>query len=95
VIVRERTASQIDCLIEVGHSAGPEGAEVMNLFDHTHRRRFIAFSPKQLAIFPRLCFHDLSNASTEEVHMKKNWTKSQPLMVCAAAAAADHSALLG
>jgi hypothetical protein len=58
-------------------------------------RTFIAFSFKLLAIPVRICFHDHSNASTEEVHMKIHPTKRQMFMLCAATAAADHPALLG
>jgi hypothetical protein len=40
-----------------------------------------------LAIRAPVCFHDDSNASTEEVHMKKaHSTNRQMLMLCAAAA---------
>jgi hypothetical protein len=42
-----------------------------------------------------MCFHDDSNASTEEVHMKIHSTNRQMLMLCATAAAADNRALLG
>jgi len=41
-----------------------------------------------------VCFHDDSNASTEEVHMKIHSTKRELPMLCAAAAA-DTDALLG
>jgi len=40
-----------------------------------------------------VCFHDDSNASTEEVHMKIHSTKRELPMLCAAAA--DTDALLG
>ncbi|HEY1653191.1 MAG TPA: hypothetical protein VGG09_15000 [Acidimicrobiales bacterium] len=60
----------------------------------TKSRRFIAFLFEALAILSSLCFHDGSNASTEEVHMKIHSTKRQMPMVCAAAAA-GHRALLG
>jgi len=58
------------------------------------RRTFIAFLYEALAIVASVCFHDDSNASTEEVHMKKtNSTNRQMLMLCAPAAA-DNRALL-
>jgi hypothetical protein len=41
-----------------------------------------------------VCFHDLSNASTEEVHMKKaHSTNRLMLMLCAKAAAGDRALL--
>jgi hypothetical protein len=55
---------------------------------------FIAFSFESLAIFVSICFHDGSNASTEEVHMQMNSTNGQKQMVCAPAAA-ENRALLG
>jgi hypothetical protein len=62
---------------------------------HNRRRRtFIAFSFEALAILAPVCFHDHSNASTEEVHMKKiHLTNRQMSMLCAPAA--DNRALLG
>ncbi|HWF17368.1 MAG TPA: hypothetical protein VG244_14380 [Acidimicrobiales bacterium] len=47
-----------------------------------------------LAILASVCFHDDSNASTEEVHMKIHSTNRQMLMLCAIAAAGTR-ALLG
>jgi hypothetical protein len=47
-----------------------------------------------LAILVSVCFHDGSNASTEEVHMKIRLTNRQKPMLCADAAA-DTRALLG
>ncbi len=58
------------------------------------RRTFIAFSSEPLANLAPICFHDDSNASTEEVHMKIHPTNRQMPMLCAAAAA-DTRALLG
>jgi|ERR1700722_11188873 len=60
-------------------------------------RTFIAFSFEQLAILVWVCFHDDSNASTEEVHMKILSTNRQMPMLCAtaAASAADNRALPG
>jgi hypothetical protein len=56
-------------------------------------RTFIAFSFEALAILASVCFHDDSNASTEEVHMKKaHSTNRQMLMLCAAAAG-NHALL--
>jgi hypothetical protein len=60
--------------------------------DNERRRRFIAFSTEVLAITASLCFHDGSNASTGEVHMKIQMTNRQKQMLCAAA---DNRALLG
>jgi hypothetical protein len=57
-------------------------------------RRFIAYLFEWLAILASACFHDDSNASTEEVHMKIHWTNRQLSMLCAAAAAGNR-ALLG
>ena len=56
-------------------------------------RTFIAFLFAALAIFASICFHDDSNASTEEVHMKIRSTNRQKPMLCAAAAGSH--ALLG
>jgi hypothetical protein len=64
-------------------------------FNKRPGRRFIAFSFELLAILVWICFHDDSNASTEEVHMKNHSTNRQMLMLCATAAAADNRALLG
>jgi hypothetical protein len=47
-----------------------------------------------LAISASVCFHDGSNASTEEVHMKIHLTNRQKPMLCATAAA-DTRTLLG
>jgi hypothetical protein len=47
-----------------------------------------------LAISASACFHDGSNASTEEVHMKIHLTNRQKSMLCATAAA-DTRTLLG
>jgi hypothetical protein len=58
------------------------------------RRTFIAFCFKGLAICASVCFHDGSNASTEEVHMMIRSTNGLKLMLCAAAAVGDR-ALLG
>jgi hypothetical protein len=68
--------------------------DVMKPLDK-RRRMFIAFSLKLLAILSWVCFHDDSNASTEEVHMKIHMTNRQLLNLCTAAAAADIRALLG
>jgi hypothetical protein len=47
-----------------------------------------------LAILASVCFHDVSNASTEEVHMKKaHSTNRQMLMLCAPAAAGNRALL--
>jgi hypothetical protein len=47
-----------------------------------------------LAILASVCFHDDSNASTEEVHMKKTHsTNRQMLMLCATAAAGNRALL--
>ena len=59
------------------------------------RRTFIAFSFEALAICTAVCFHDHSNASTEEVHMNIHSTNRQMPKLCADAAAADLRALLG
>jgi hypothetical protein len=62
---------------------------------HNRRRRtFVAFCLKALAICESVCFHDHSNASTEEVHMKIHSTNRQQSMLCASAAVGDR-ALLG
>jgi hypothetical protein len=62
---------------------------------HNRRRRtFIAFFFEDLAIWAPICFHDDSNASTEEVHMKIHSTNRQMPKLCAHTAA-DHPALLG
>jgi hypothetical protein len=45
-------------------------------------------------MFASVCFYDVSNASTEEVHMKIHWTNRQMPMLCATAAAGNR-ALLG
>jgi hypothetical protein len=58
------------------------------------RRTFIAFSFGALAISTPVCFHSVSNASTEEVHMKIHSTNRQMPKLCAAAAA-DSRSLLG
>ncbi|MGO8825874.1 MAG: hypothetical protein ACLQU9_11630 [Acidimicrobiales bacterium] len=57
------------------------------------RRTFIAFSFKALAISASVCFHDDSDASTEEVHMKIHSTNRQMPMLCATAAADDRALL--
>lgn len=67
----------------------------MKPLDKRPGRMFIAFSFKRLAILPWVCFHDDSNASAEEVHMKIHSTNRQMPMLCATAAAADAPALLG
>jgi hypothetical protein len=46
-----------------------------------------------LAIFVSVCFHDESNASTEEVHMKINSTNGHKSMLCASAAAGNRAPL--
>jgi hypothetical protein len=47
-----------------------------------------------LAIVASVCFHVDSNASTEEVHMKKNHsTNRQMLMLCTTAAAGNRALL--
>jgi hypothetical protein len=56
-------------------------------------RTFVAFSCEALAILASVCFHDDSNASTEEVRMKKTHSTNR-LMLCAATAAAGNRALL-
>ena len=61
---------------------------------NARRRTFIASLLEALAIFAPVCFHDHSNASTKEVHMKIPSTNRQMPMLCAAAAAGNH-ALLG
>jgi hypothetical protein len=58
------------------------------------RRTFIAFSRDQLAISASACFHDDSNATPEEVHMKFDSADGQKQMLCAPAAA-GFRALLG
>ena len=58
------------------------------------RRTFVALLFEALAILASLCFHDDSNASTEEVHMKIHSTKRQRPMLCATAAVGNR-ALLG
>jgi hypothetical protein len=57
-------------------------------------RTFIAFCFESLAISPSVCFHDASNASTEEVHMKIDTTNCSKSMLCALNAA-GNPALLG
>jgi hypothetical protein len=57
-------------------------------------RTFIAFSFEALAILVSVCFHDDSNASTEEVHMKKTHSTSRLMLKLCATAAADTRALL-
>jgi hypothetical protein len=47
-----------------------------------------------LAILASMCFHDDSDASTEEVHMKIHSTNGRKPMLCATAAAGNR-ALLG
>ncbi len=64
------------------------------MFHNRARRTFIAFSFEPLAILESVCFHEDSNASTEEVHMKIHSTKRQKPMLCASAAAGNR-ALLG
>ena len=54
------------------------------------RRTFIAFWSEAVAILASVCFHDDSNTSTEEVHMKIHSTKRELPMLCAAAAAAGR-----
>ena len=54
--------------------------------DRTAWRTFVAFSCKALAISASVCFHDASDASTEEVHMKTHSTNRQMLKPCAAVA---------
>jgi hypothetical protein len=57
-------------------------------------RTFIAFSSEALAIVASVCFHDVANASTEEVHMKKaHSTNRLMLLLCALAAAGTHALL--
>jgi hypothetical protein len=56
---------------------------------------FIAFCFESLAIRVSICFHDGSNASTEEVRMNINSTNGPTLMQRAAPAAAVVRALLG
>jgi hypothetical protein len=56
------------------------------------RRTFIAFLFEGLVIWALVCFHNVSNASTEEVHMKIDL--SHPMQKLCAHAAADHRALL-
>jgi hypothetical protein len=57
-------------------------------------RTFIAFSFEVVAILASVCFHDVSNASTEEVHMKKaHSTNRQMLMLCAPGAAGNRALL--
>jgi hypothetical protein len=57
-------------------------------------RTFIAFSFEVLAILASVCFHNDSNASTEEVHMKKaHSTNRQMLMLCATTAAGNRALL--
>jgi hypothetical protein len=58
-------------------------------------RIFVAFSSRRLAISASVCFHDVFNASAEEVHMKIHWTNHHKPMLCATAAAAADPALLG
>jgi hypothetical protein len=60
----------------------------------TRRRTFIALSFQALAIVASVCFHDSSNANTEEVHMKIHSTNRQMPMPCATVAA-DNRTLLG
>jgi hypothetical protein len=57
------------------------------------RRTFIAFSFEALAILASICFHDDSNASSEEVHMDIQSTNHQKSTLCAAVAGIH--ALLG
>jgi hypothetical protein len=57
------------------------------------RRTFIAFWFEVLAIMASICFHDDSNASTEEVHMKIHSTNRQMPMLCASAAAGNRTLL--
>jgi hypothetical protein len=57
-------------------------------------RTFIAFWYEALAICASVCFHEVSKASTEEVHMKIHSTNGQKSVLCASAAAGNH-ALLG
>jgi hypothetical protein len=57
------------------------------------RRTFLAFSFESLAISVSICFHDDSNASTEEVHMNMNSTNGQNKMPCARAAAVKRALL--
>jgi hypothetical protein len=59
-------------------------------------RTFIAFSFEGLAISASVCFHDVSNASTEEVHMKQAHSTNRlslMLMLCAPAAAGNRALL--
>jgi hypothetical protein len=56
-------------------------------------RTFIAFSFEALAILASICFHDDSNASSEEVHMDIQSTNHQKSTLCAAVAGIH--ALLG
>jgi hypothetical protein len=57
-------------------------------------RTFIAFCRESLAIRVSVCFHAVSNASLEEVHMKIDSTSSTKSMLCASIAAGIR-ALLG
>jgi hypothetical protein len=57
-------------------------------------RTFVAFSCEALAIWVSVCFHGDSNASTEEVHMKKiHSTNRQMLMLCTTTAAGNRALL--
>ena len=56
-------------------------------------RTFVAFSYNALAISASVCFHDDSDASTEEVHMKIHSTNRQMPKLCADAAADTHTLL--
>jgi len=72
----------------IGHNVSP------NQSHDPSRRRFIASWFEALAIQVSVCFHDGSEASTEEVHMKIHSTNDQKSTLCAAAAAGNR-ALLG
>jgi len=63
-------------------------------FHNREQRTFIAFWFEALAILGPVCFHDDSNASSEEVHMKIHSANRQMPMLCADAAA-DYRAQLG
>jgi hypothetical protein len=55
---------------------------------------FVAFSFETLAISESPCFHEGSNANTEEVHMDIKSKKRQMPKLCTTAAVGDR-ALLG
>jgi hypothetical protein len=56
-------------------------------------RTFIAFCFGSLAIRTSVCFHDASNASIKEVHMKIDSTNDSKPMLCASGAAGNRALL--